>query len=127
MRPKTSDLDKSAMNSTERAFHNSLRPSWAPDGTLVYAMPSTLASRTGKKSTHKDGLILDRRGLIASESKDIRFAGFIYSEDVRLAHIPLPKFLLMNTSPPQMLLKSKRNLLIYLPKTKSPMRKLRKK
>ena len=81
MKPKT--CLESALSSTERTFHDSFRPSWTLDGTLVYAMP-TLASRSGK-SIHTDGILLDRQA-IASEGKDIRFAGFIYSDDVRLVN-----------------------------------------
>lgn len=76
--PKMVDSDMSALTSSDRAFHDSMRPSWGPDGTLVYAaasnpQPFGIASR---KDRERDGLLTIQKGAVVSENRDVRFAKF---------------------------------------------------
>jgi len=66
------------MNAKDRAFHDSMKPTWGPDGTLVYAAPSN-PQRFGKSSrraSEREGLLTMGKGCIVSESRDVRFAKF---------------------------------------------------
>lgn len=65
------------MDSKEKAFHESIKPYWGPKGTLIYAMPSTAAliqSRRGE-SNRRDRTIVQDKGALVSQGKDVRFAG----------------------------------------------------
>lgn len=66
------------MDDVERAFHESMKPSWGPDGTLVYAAPSNPKQfgRSSRRAREKDGLVTIQRGGVVSESRDVRFAKF---------------------------------------------------
>lgn len=77
-KPRTDDNDMSSLTPTDRSFHDSMRPSWGPDGTLVYAavpnpMPFGKSSRRGRE---KDGLLTIQKGSVVSENRDVRFAKF---------------------------------------------------
>lgn len=73
-RPRT-DNDMSSMIPTDRLFHDSMRPTWGPDGTLVYAAVRN-SQPFGKSSHEKDGLLTIQKGGLASESRDVKFAKF---------------------------------------------------
>lgn len=66
------------MNEADRAFHQSLKPSWGPDGTLVYAAPpsSKPFGRSSRRIREKEGLLSVLKGGIVSSGADIRFAKF---------------------------------------------------
>lgn len=64
------------MNSSDRAFHDALRPSWGPSGTLVLATASKDLSRSSKRAAEKDGIMSMSRLNIVSENRDVRFAKF---------------------------------------------------
>jgi nuclear pore complex protein Nup98-Nup96 len=72
------------MTDNDLAFHESLKPSWGPDGTLVYAAPSNAKpfGRSSRRARERDGLLTIQKGAIVSESRDIRFAKF--SNEVRI-------------------------------------------
>ncbi|KAG9246509.1 putative nucleoporin [Calycina marina] len=76
-RSKTSD-NNAEMTESDRAYHDSMKPSWGPDGTLVYAAPPNPKSfgRSSRRTRDKDGLLTIQKGRIISESRDIRFAKF---------------------------------------------------
>lgn len=62
------------MDKIDQDFHNSLKPSWGPCGTLVYAAtPSEVKSPY--KAIEQHGLIV-QTGVLVTEEKDIRFAKF---------------------------------------------------
>jgi len=71
------------MTDKDRAFHDSMKPSWGPDGTLVYAAPSNAQpfGRSSRRARERDGLLTIQKGAIVSESRDVRFAKF--SNEVR--------------------------------------------
>jgi nuclear pore complex protein Nup98-Nup96 len=64
------------MSDADRAFHDSLKPSWGPDGTLVYASSDIKPMSKSRRAREKDGLLTIQKGGIVSESRDIRFAKF---------------------------------------------------
>jgi nuclear pore complex protein Nup98-Nup96 len=63
------------MDERERAFHDSLKPSWDANGTLVYAAPTARKAFT-QTSRDRDGLLVVQKSGIVSESRDVRFAKF---------------------------------------------------
>lgn len=64
------------MDPNDRAFHEALRPTWGPDGTLVLATTPKLLTRSSKRAVEKDGIMSMSRLNIVSETRDIRFAKF---------------------------------------------------
>lgn len=68
----------SNMDANERAFHDSMKPSWGPDGTLVYAAPPNAKpfGRSSRRARDRDGLLTVQKGGVVSESRDVRFAKF---------------------------------------------------
>lgn len=66
------------MTATDRAFHDSMKPSWGPDGTLVYAAPPNSKSfgRSSHRARERNGLLIIQKGAVVSESRDVRFAKF---------------------------------------------------
>lgn len=73
-RAKTSEIsDKGNFQTTdmESSFHNSMKPRWGPDGTLIYAAPLL-----GKGSQIKNDLLVGLKREIVSEHRDVRFAKF---------------------------------------------------
>lgn len=66
------------MTEVDRAFHDSMKPSWGPDGTLVYAAPpnSKPLGRSSRRSRERNGLIQVQKGGVVSENRDVRFAKF---------------------------------------------------
>ncbi|KAK5020055.1 hypothetical protein LTR60_000881, partial [Cryomyces antarcticus] len=72
-RPKTGD-DYDSMDETEKAWHQSVKPSWTSDGTFVYAMP-------GNARTMQERVMVNLKGSLVSEGKDIRFAKFVKFDD----------------------------------------------
>ncbi|KUI62218.1 hypothetical protein VP1G_09329 [Cytospora mali] len=73
---KTTEEDEANMDAADRAFHDTLRPSWGPDGTLVLATAPKVLSRSSKRGLEKDGIMTMSRLNIVAESRDIRFAKF---------------------------------------------------
>ena len=76
-RAKTSDVD-TTMTEVDRTYHDSMKPSWGPDGTLVYAAPPNAQTfgRSSRRSRERDGLIQIQKGAVVSQKRDIRFAKF---------------------------------------------------
>jgi hypothetical protein len=66
------------MTDVDRAFHDSMKPSWGPDGILVYAVPPNAKSfgRSSRRTRERDGLLIVQKGGVVSESRDVRFAKF---------------------------------------------------
>ncbi|KAG4034153.1 hypothetical protein MFRU_003g01280 [Monilinia fructicola] len=68
--------DESEMPEGDRAFHDSVKPSWGPDGTLVYAASADSKPFTkSRRAREKDGLLTIQKSGIA-EASNIRFAKF---------------------------------------------------
>lgn len=64
------------MDPKDRAFHDTMRPNWGPDGTLVIATAPKTLSRSSKRTAEKDGIMSMSKLNIVSESRDVRFAKF---------------------------------------------------
>ncbi|ROW08527.1 hypothetical protein VMCG_03045 [Cytospora schulzeri] len=73
---KTTEEDEANMDPDDRAFHDTVRPSWGPDGTLVLATAPKILSRSSKRGLEKDGIMAMSRLNIVSENRDVRFAKF---------------------------------------------------
>lgn len=64
-RPK-SDLDARNMNKDEKAYHASFKPSWATDGTFIYASNSAkLSTLSGQTEQKKE---IRHSGLVTADS-----------------------------------------------------------
>lgn len=70
-------LDESNLTPDEREWHNSVGPTWGPDGTLVFAAtPEQSAFKRSGRITEKNGLMTVMKGAIVTESQDICIAKF---------------------------------------------------
>ncbi|XXG95681.1 hypothetical protein Hte_001950 [Hypoxylon texense] len=73
----TKHMDESEMDDKERMWHNTMRPSWGPNGTLVFsATPTSPTFGRSSRISDKNGLMTVLKGGIVSESQDIRIAKF---------------------------------------------------
>ncbi len=79
------------MDDNERAFHNSFKPSWDANGTLVYAatvLQQSSFSRLRKNRDREDLLVI-QKGKVTSEARDVMFARFSKEASLRtLVAIP---------------------------------------
>lgn len=69
----------SNMDDMDRAYHNSLRPSWGSDRTLVYAAEGSatdLTKSAHRRAQERDGLLVVSKMNIVSARRDIRLASF---------------------------------------------------
>ncbi|KAI5866359.1 nuclear protein 96-domain-containing protein [Durotheca rogersii] len=73
----TKHLDESEMDDKDRTWHDTMRPSWGPSGTLVFsAIPSNSLFGRSSRVSERNGLMTVLKGGIVSESQDIRIAKF---------------------------------------------------
>ncbi|KAH8167617.1 hypothetical protein CIB48_g610 [Xylaria polymorpha] len=73
----TKHLDESDMDSADRTWHDTMRPTWGPGGTLIFsATPSASAFGRSGRITEKNGLMTVMKGGVVSETQDIRIAKF---------------------------------------------------
>ncbi|KAL7622513.1 hypothetical protein AAE478_008020 [Parahypoxylon ruwenzoriense] len=98
----TKHLDESEMDEKERTWHDTMRPTWGPSGTLVFsATPSnSLFGRSGRISD-ENGLMTVLKGGIVSESQDIRIAKFTNEMSAKAleSHTKLAQFNLVGNVP----------------------------
>ena len=66
----------------EKEWRDSYKPAWGPRETLLYAIPGKVGS-SGNKSTQTDPILQKQKGTIVSEGRDVRFAKFTQSPNVR--------------------------------------------
>lgn len=97
------------MDESERAFHDSFKPSWDVNGTLVYAAPGNRQSlsKSSRRSRNRDDLLVVQKGKVVSEVRDIMFARF--SKEVNIISVDYPA-VLTNRSHPSMRLRIKNRL-----------------
>lgn len=80
----TKHLDESEMDEKERTWHDTMRPTWGPNGTLVFsATPVNSAFGRSSRISDKNGLMTVLKGGIVSESQDIRIAKFTNEVSVK--------------------------------------------
>jgi len=72
------------MDETDQAFHDSQKPSWGPDGTLIYATAGEGGPLKGPTSARRSGSLLVQMDVLVSEGKDICFAKLATTSDVGL-------------------------------------------
>jgi nuclear pore complex protein Nup98-Nup96 len=70
------------MDKSDRAFHDSQKPSWGPDGTLIYARTGEGGALKGGASARMSGSVLEQKDVLVSEGKDICFVNFTTTSDV---------------------------------------------
>lgn len=70
------------MPESDQAFHDSQKPSWGPDSTLIYAMASKGGLVRRSKSARMSSTVLEQKGLLVSEGKDLCFAKYAVTPDV---------------------------------------------
>ncbi|KAF1991983.1 hypothetical protein K402DRAFT_388546 [Aulographum hederae CBS 113979] len=67
--------DFANMDENDKAFYQSNKPEWGPDGTLVYTAP-------GSAPMLVDGTMINTKDSIVSEHRDVRFAKFTVLDDI---------------------------------------------
>ncbi|KAI0836326.1 nuclear protein 96-domain-containing protein [Hypoxylon sp. FL0890] len=98
----TKHLDESDMDEKDRLWHDTMRPTWGPNGTLVFsASPSSSAFGRSARISEKNGLMTVLKGGIVSESQDIRIAKFTNEMSARAldSHIKLAQVQLFGGVP----------------------------
>ncbi|KAI1473053.1 nuclear protein 96-domain-containing protein [Daldinia caldariorum] len=84
----TKHLDESDMDEKERMWHDTIRPTWGPNGTLVFsATPNTSSFGRSSRISEKNGLMTVMKGGIVSESQDIRIAKFTNEMSARAIEV----------------------------------------
>lgn len=63
------------MSDVDRQYHESYKPTWGPQSTLLYAMPSN-GGLTRSRSSQAKNIVIDQTTSLASAGKNIRFAKF---------------------------------------------------
>ncbi|KAI1387760.1 nuclear protein 96-domain-containing protein [Hypoxylon trugodes] len=99
---QTKHLDESNMDDKDRIWHDTMRPTWGPNGTLVFsATPSSTAFGRSGRITEKNGLMTVLKGGIVSESQDVRIAKFTNEMSARAidAHTKLTQVQLIDGVP----------------------------
>jgi len=67
------------MSDNDRAFHDTMKPSWGPEGTLVYSAVSNAKSfgrSSARRARERNGLLNVQKGFIYGEGRDVHFAKF---------------------------------------------------
>ncbi|OHE93446.1 nucleoporin autopeptidase [Colletotrichum orchidophilum] len=73
-RQTKSFVDQSDMSDADQAFHNSMRPSWGPDGTLLFASTCSSLEDAGKQITASSLMIT--KNIIQAQGREIQAAKF---------------------------------------------------
>ncbi|KAL8734462.1 MAG: hypothetical protein Q9181_003165 [Wetmoreana brouardii] len=69
------DDGSDAMNEDDQQWHDSFKPSWGPEGTLLYAIAGTTGPSQESK-TQTDSILRDTKTKLVSEGRDVRFVKF---------------------------------------------------
>ncbi|KAI2469657.1 nuclear protein 96-domain-containing protein [Annulohypoxylon bovei var. microspora] len=84
----TKHLDESDMDDNDRIWHDTMRPTWGPSGTLVFSgTPSGSAFGRSGRITDRNALMTVLKGGIVSETQDIRIAKFTNEMSARAIHV----------------------------------------
>ncbi|KAK1968325.1 hypothetical protein LY78DRAFT_655304 [Colletotrichum sublineola] len=67
-------VDQSDMSDADRSFYNSMRPSWGPDGTLLFA--STRSSLEGASRQNMADSLMITKNIIQAQGREIQSAKF---------------------------------------------------
>lgn len=80
--PKRPKLDETDMDEQERRFHDSYKPRWGPGSVLLYSKPDQI-SRSKSQTSHPAGALLEQRGSISSEDREIAMMKLVPQPNVR--------------------------------------------
>ncbi|KAI2636645.1 nuclear protein 96-domain-containing protein [Xylaria nigripes] len=71
-------LDESDMDGTDRTWHGTMRPTWGPGSSLIFSSSpgGPALSRSGRVGEKNGLMTIMKKGLVVSESQDIRIAKF---------------------------------------------------
>ena len=64
------------MSPEEQAYHRSMRPTWGPYGTIVFATAPRSLGRSSFRTIEKGGLLSVAKGAVSSEHREIRLGKF---------------------------------------------------
>ncbi|KAL8866127.1 MAG: hypothetical protein Q9198_009027, partial [Flavoplaca austrocitrina] len=78
------------MREDDREWHDSFKPSWGPEATLLYAMPSAIRSRDDVV-TQPTRTLRDSKLRLVSESRDVRLAKFTHTPSLTPSSLSLQK------------------------------------
>ncbi|KAI1500882.1 nuclear protein 96-domain-containing protein [Biscogniauxia marginata] len=98
----TKHLDESDMDEKERIWHVTMRPTWGPSGTLVFAAtPSSSPFGRSSRISERNGLMTVMKGGIVSETQDICIAKFTNEMSAKAidAHLKLTQVHLIDNVP----------------------------
>ncbi|KAK6211005.1 nucleoporin autopeptidase [Colletotrichum tabaci] len=73
-RQTKSFVDQSDLGEADRSFYNSMRPSWGPDGTLIFASTRSSLEGAGRRNT-ADNLMITKN-FIQTQGREIQSAKF---------------------------------------------------
>ena len=62
------------MSAADRTFHDqSMKPSWGPDGTLIYSAPSNakMLGRSSRRAQDREGILAIQQNSIVSARRDV--------------------------------------------------------
>ncbi|KAL8896279.1 MAG: hypothetical protein Q9192_003180 [Flavoplaca navasiana] len=86
----TSDDNINSMREDDREWHDSFKPSWGPEATLLYAMPSAIRS-PDDVVTQTTRTLQDSKLRLVSESRDVRLAKFTPTPSLTPSSLSLQK------------------------------------
>ena len=68
------------MDDVERSYHESFKPSWGPNNSILYAIPTQHGVVVDQTPTAS--ILNDAREIITSEGRDVRVRNFVKSAEV---------------------------------------------
>lgn len=97
---KKSQDEETDLDPSDRAWYDTLRPSWGPDGTLVLATGTQGLLRSSKKGIEKVGIMSMKR-LKVSENCDVRLAKLANESSAKAIsnQISMTRFKVVNNVP----------------------------
>ncbi|KAL8690487.1 MAG: hypothetical protein Q9218_004077 [Villophora microphyllina] len=72
----TNNDENQPKDDNAQQWHDSFKPSWGSEGTLLYAIAGTTGP-SQEASTQTDAVMRDTKSKIVSEGRDVRFAKFV--------------------------------------------------
>ncbi|KAL8636679.1 MAG: hypothetical protein Q9228_005950, partial [Teloschistes exilis] len=82
--------DDESMDQNAQQWHDSLKPSWGPEGTLLYAIAGT-TGLSQEAPNQTDAVMQDTTSKIVSEGRDVRFAKFVNTPSLTPDSLSLQK------------------------------------
>ncbi|KAL8736465.1 MAG: hypothetical protein Q9166_000257 [cf. Caloplaca sp. 2 TL-2023] len=89
-RLSTNDDDNEAMREDNQEWHDSFKPSWGPEATLLYASPTTVRP-SDQDAAQTNGPIHNIKTKLVSEGRDVCFAKFTNTPSLTPSSLSLQK------------------------------------